>query len=105
MPACRSIRKQLFKKAHELISLYEAEGISRERILIKVASTWEGIKAAEILEEAGIHCNLTLLFSHAQAIACAEAGVRLISPFVGRILDWHKKDRGVSEIPAPEDRA
>lgn len=91
------------KKAHELISLYEAEGISRERILIKVASTWEGIKAAEILEEAGIHCNLTLLFSHAQAIACAEAGVRLISPFVGRILDWHKKDRGVSEIPAPED--
>ncbi|MCE5177648.1 MAG: transaldolase [Porphyromonadaceae bacterium] len=91
------------KKAHELISLYEDEGISRERILIKVASTWEGIKAAEILEEAGIHCNLTLLFSHAQAIACAEAGVRLISPFVGRILDWHKKDRGVSEIPAPED--
>ncbi len=91
------------KKARELIALYEEAGISRERILIKVASTWEGIKAAEILEKEGIHCNLTLLFSQAQAIACAEAGVRLISPFVGRILDWHKKDRGVSEIPAPED--
>lgn len=91
------------KKARELIALYEEAGISRERILIKVASTWEGIKAAEILEREGIHCNLTLLFSQAQAIACAEAGVRLISPFVGRILDWHKKDRGVSEIPAPED--
>ena len=91
------------KKARELISLYEAEGIPRERILIKVASTWEGIKAAEIIEKEGIHCNLTLLFSQAQAIACAEAGVRLISPFVGRILDWHKKDRGVSEITATED--
>ena len=91
------------KKARELISLYEAEGISRQRILIKVASTWEGIKAAEIIEKEGIHCNLTLLFSQAQAIACADAGVRLISPFVGRILDWHKKDRGVSEIPATED--
>jgi len=91
------------KKARELIALYEEAGISRERILIKVAATWEGIKAAEILEKEGIHCNLTLLFSQAQAIACAEAGVRLISPFVGRILDWHKKDRGVSEIPAPED--
>lgn len=91
------------KKAHELIALYEEAGISRERILIKVAATWEGIKAAEILEKENIHCNLTLLFSRAQAIACAEAGVRLISPFVGRILDWHKKDRGVSEIPAPED--
>ena len=91
------------KKARELISLYAADGISRERILIKVASTWEGIKAAEILEKEGIHCNLTLLFSQAQAIACAEAGVRLISPFVGRILDWHKKDRGVSEITATED--
>jgi len=91
------------KKARELIALYEEAGISCERILIKVAATWEGIKAAEILEKEGIHCNLTLLFSQAQAIACAEAGVRLISPFVGRILDWHKKDRGVSEIPAPED--
>lgn len=91
------------KKAREIIGLYEDAGISRKRILIKIASTWEGIKAAEILEKEGIHCNLTLLFSQAQAIACAEAGVRLISPFVGRILDWYKKDRGVNEIPANED--
>ncbi|MBK5196401.1 MAG: transaldolase, partial [Proteiniphilum sp.] len=91
------------RKARELIRLYEDAGIPRERILIKVASTWEGIKAAEIIEKEGIHCNLTLLFSQVQAIACAEAGVRLISPFVGRILDWHKKDRGVSEIAASED--
>lgn len=91
------------RKAREIIALYEAAGISRNRVLIKVASTWEGIKAAEIIEKEGIHCNLTLLFSLAQAIACAEAGVRLISPFVGRILDWHKKDRGVSEIPGAED--
>ncbi|RNC65009.1 transaldolase [Proteiniphilum sp. X52] len=90
-------------KARELIALYETSGISRERILIKLASTWEGIKAAEILEKEGIHCNLTLLFSFAQAVACAEAGVRLISPFVGRILDWYKKERGVAEIPAHED--
>ena len=90
-------------KARELIALYEANGISRERILIKVASTWEGIKASEALEKEGIHGNLTLLFSIAQAIRCAEANVTLISPFVGRILDWYKKDRGVSEIPAPED--
>lgn len=91
------------KKAREIIGLYEDAGISRERILIKIASTWEGIRAAEIIEKEGIHCNLTLLFSQAQAIACAEAGVRLISPFVGRILDWHKKNSGVSEIPAMED--
>lgn len=91
------------KKAREIIALYEENGVSRERILIKIASTWEGIKAAEIVEKEGIRCNLTLLFSQAQAIACAEAGVRLISPFVGRILDWYKKDRGVSEIPAQED--
>lgn len=91
------------QKARDIIALYEENGISRERILIKIASTWEGIRAAEILEKEGIRCNLTLLFSMAQAIACAEAGVRLISPFVGRILDWHKKDRGVSEIPAVED--
>ena len=91
------------KKAHELIKLYEGNGISRERILIKVASTWEGIRAAEQLEKEGIHCNLTLLFSLAQAIRCAEAKVTLISPFVGRILDWHKKDRGVSEIAPTED--
>lgn len=90
-------------KAREIIGLYESAGISRERVLIKIASTWEGIKAAEIVEKEGIHCNLTLLFSQVQAIACAEAGVRLISPFVGRILDWHKKDRGVPEIPATED--
>jgi len=90
-------------KARELIALYEAAGISRERVLIKMASTWEGIKAAEIVEKEGIHCNLTLLFSMAQAVACAEAGVRLISPFVGRIMDWYKKDRGVAEIPAVED--
>jgi transaldolase len=90
-------------KARELIALYEANGISRERVLIKVASTWEGINAAEIIEKEGIHCNLTLLFSKAQAIRCAEAGVTLISPFVGRILDWHKKERGVSSIPGAED--
>ena len=90
-------------KARELIALYEANGISRERILIKVASTWEGIRASEQLEKEGIHGNLTLLFSMAQAVRCAEANVTLISPFVGRILDWHKKDRGVTEIPATED--
>ena len=90
-------------KARELISLYEDNGINRERVLIKIASTWEGIKAAEILEKEGIHCNLTLLFSQAQAIACAEAGVRLISPFVGRILDWYKKQRGVDVIAVTED--
>ena len=90
-------------KARELIAFYEDAGISRERVLIKLASTWEGIKAAEILEKEGIHCNLTLLFSFAQAVACAEANVTLISPFVGRILDWHKKDRGVDYIPPNED--
>ncbi|MCE5332556.1 MAG: transaldolase [Bacteroidales bacterium] len=90
-------------KARELIALYQTNGISRERVLIKVASTWEGIQAAEILEKEGIHCNLTLLFSMAQAVGCAEAKVTLISPFVGRILDWYKKDRGVSSIPAAED--
>ena len=81
-------------KARHLIAAYEKEGHSRERILIKIASTWEGIKAAEILEKEGIHCNLTLLFSFPQAVACAEAGVQLISPFVGRILDWHKAATG-----------
>lgn len=81
-------------KAREIIALYEARGISRARILIKIASTWEGIKAAEQLEREGIHCNLTLLFSFAQAVACAEAGVQLISPFVGRIYDWYKKSTG-----------
>ncbi len=90
-------------KARHLIALYEKAGISRKRILIKVAATWEGIRAAEKLEQEGIQTNLTLLFSKTQAIACAEAGVTLISPFVGRILDWHKKDRGVDKIPAKED--
>ncbi|MFM7887291.1 MAG: transaldolase [Pseudanabaena sp.] len=91
------------EKAHYLISQYEAHGISRERILIKIAATWEGIKAAEDLEKDGIHCNLTLLFGMHQAIACAEAGVKLISPFVGRILDWYKKDTGRDGYPAHED--
>jgi len=95
--------KGTIAKARELISLYESAGISRERILIKIASTWEGIRAAEVLEKEGIHCNLTLLFSLTQAVACAEAGVTLISPFVGRILDWHKKDRGIADIPPEED--
>lgn len=81
-------------KARELITAYEHEGIERDRVLIKIASTWEGIKAAETLEKDGIHCNLTLLFSLPQAIACAEAKVQLISPFVGRILDWHKAKSG-----------
>jgi transaldolase len=82
------------KKAHEIIAAYKARGIERERILIKLASTWEGIKAAEVLQAEGIDCNLTLLFSHAQAVACADAKAFLISPFVGRILDWHKKSTG-----------
>ncbi|MCS0581418.1 transaldolase [Massilia pinisoli] len=81
-------------KGRELIALYEAAGIQRSRVLIKIASTWEGIRAAEILEKDGIRCNLTLLFSLCQAIACAEAGVQLISPFVGRIYDWYKKSTG-----------
>jgi transaldolase len=88
--------------AREVIGLYEKAGIGRERILIKVASTWEGIKAAEQLQKEGINCNLTLLFSFPQAVACAEAGVRLISPFVGRILDWYKKNTGKT-YPGHED--
>src|SRR5580700_4936875 len=90
-------------KARKLIGLYHKAGIGRERVLIKVASTWEGIRAAEQLEREGIHCNLTLLFSFAQAVACAEAGVTLISPFVGRIYDWYKKEGGGAEIPADQD--
>jgi len=90
-------------KARDIIAQYEEVGVSRDRILIKIASTWEGIKAAEILEKEGIHCNLTLLFGFHQAIACAEAGVTLISPFVGRILDWYKKETGRESYPAPED--
>jgi transaldolase len=90
-------------KARNFIDLYKKAGIDRERILIKVGSTWEGIKAAERLEREGIHCNLTLLFSFAQAVACAEAKVTLISPFVGRIYDYYLKDRGVKDIPIEED--
>src|SRR3954452_6173558 len=90
-------------KARKLIGMYEKAGIDRKRILIKIASTWEGIKAAEQLEREGIHCNLTLLFSFAQAVACAEAGVTLISPFVGRIYDWYVKENGGKDIPADSD--
>jgi transaldolase len=89
-------------KARELIALYEKAGISRERVLIKVSTTWEGIRAAADLEKAGIHCNMTLLFSFAQAVACADAGVTLISPFVGRIYDYYKKERG-GDIPRADD--
>jgi transaldolase len=83
-------------RAHRIIALYEAAGIGRERVLIKVASTWEGIQAARILQHEGIHCNLTLLFSFCQAVACGDAGVTLISPFVGRIYDWYKKAAGAA---------
>jgi transaldolase len=89
-------------KARYLIGMYEKAGIPRERILIKIASTWEGIKAAEVLQKEGINCNLTLLFSLAQAVACAEGGIKLISPFVGRILDWYKKSTG-KDYTATED--
>ncbi len=91
------------EKAHKLMAMYNEAGISNDRILIKLASTWEGIKAAEQLEQSGINCNLTLLFSFAQAQACAEAGAYLISPFVGRILDWYKKSTGKTEYAADED--
>jgi transaldolase len=83
-------------RARRLISLYEAAGIGRDRVLIKIAATWEGIQAARTLEREGIHCNLTLLFSFAQAVACGQAGVQLISPFVGRIYDWYKKAAGAT---------
>lgn len=89
-------------KARKLIKMYEDNGVSKDRVLIKIASTWQGIKAAEILEKEGINCNLTLLFSFAQARACAEAGAYLISPFVGRILDWYKKSTG-EEYTAQND--
>ncbi len=89
-------------KAREIIALYEKAGIPRERILIKLAATWEGIKAAELLQQEKINCNLTLLFSFAQAVACAEAKVQLISPFVGRILDWYKKSTGKDYAPAED---
>lgn len=90
-------------KAREIIALYEKAGVSRDRVLIKIASTWEGIKAAEVLEKEGIHCNLTLLFSFAQAVACAEAGIQLISPFVGRILDWHKAKNPAADFAGAKD--
>ena len=91
------------EKARKLIALYNAAGISNDRILIKIASTWQGIRAAEILEKEGINCNLTLLFSESQARACAEAGVYLISPFVGRILDWYKANSDKKEYAPAED--
>ncbi|MDN3506601.1 MAG: transaldolase [Simkaniaceae bacterium] len=90
-------------KAHHLITLYEEAGIDRKRILIKLASTWEGIQAAKVLEKEGIHCNMTLMFSLAQAIGCADAGATLISPFVGRIFDWYKKAEGKESYPPAED--
>ena len=90
-------------KARGLVSLYEKVGVGRERVLIKLAATWDGIRAAERLERGGIHCNMTLLFSFAQAVACADAGVTLISPFVGRIYDWHRQARKVDDIPVEED--
>ena len=89
-------------KGRDLIALYSNAGIPRERVLIKMASTWEGIRAAEILEKEGIRCNMTLLFSLAQAIACAEAGAQLISPFVGRIYDWYKKSTGIDYVGAED---
>jgi transaldolase len=90
-------------KARRFIELYEGAGVPRKRILVKVAATWEGIRAAEALEREGIHCNMTLLFSFAQAVACAQAGVTLISPFVGRIYDWHKAARKVDDIAVEDD--
>ena len=90
-------------KARRFIELYERQGVSRKRVLIKLSSTWEGIRAAEKLEREGIHCNMTLLFSFAQAVACAEAGVTLISPFVGRIYDWYRAAKKVDDIPVEED--
>ena len=95
-------RDKTITEARDVIRQYDEAGISRERVLIKIASTWEGIKAAELLEKEGIHCNLTLLFGMHQAIACAEAGVTLISPFVGRILDWYKADTGQIYVGAED---
>jgi transaldolase len=95
-------REGSMAKAREIIALYEKSGVDRERVLVKVASTWEGIKAAEQLQKEHINCNLTLLFSFPQAVACADAGVKLISPFVGRILDWHKKNSGHDFAPTED---
>ena len=90
------------EKGRALIALYEAAGVARERVLIKIASTWEGIRAAEVLEQEGIRCNMTLMFSLPQAVACADAGAQLISPFVGRIYDWHKKSTGIDYTGAED---
>ncbi len=95
-------REKTIEQARDIIQQYDEAGVSRERVLIKIASTWEGIKAAEILEKEGIHCNMTLLFGLHQAIACAEAKATLISPFVGRILDWYKKDTGKDYVGADD---
>ncbi len=95
--------RAMIEKARSLINLYDQLGVDRSRVLIKIASTWEGIRAAEILEQENINCNLTLLFGFSQAAACADAGVTLISPFVGRILDWHLKNTGKTAYPAAED--
>lgn len=96
-------REESIEKARRFISLYEKTGVKRDRVLIKLAATWEGIEAAAKLEREGIHCNMTLLFSFAQAVACADAGVTLISPFVGRIYDWHRQQRKVDDIDISED--
>ncbi len=101
-PTFPSTREASIAKAHGIIAAYKARGIEKDRILIKLASTWEGIRAAEVLQKEGIDCNLTLLFSKAQAIACADAKAFLISPFVGRILDWYKKSTG-KDYTAEED--
>ncbi|MEO8429337.1 MAG: transaldolase, partial [Verrucomicrobiota bacterium] len=95
-------RDGLVAKAHKFIDLYKKQNISRERILIKIASTWEGIRAAEVLQKEGINCNMTLLFSLPQAVACAEAGATLVSPFVGRILDWYKAKTGKDYSPSED---
>jgi transaldolase len=94
--------EKTIEQAHSIIEKYDKAGVGRDRVLIKIASTWEGIKAAEVLEKEGIHCNLTLLFGIHQAIAAADAGVTLISPFVGRILDWYKKDTGKDYVGADD---
>ena len=92
----------LVTEARQFIALYQKQGVPRERVLIKIASTWEGVRAAEVLQKEGINCNMTLLFSLVQAVACAEVGAKLISPFVGRILDWHKKNTGKDFAPAED---
>ena len=92
----------LVKKAHRFLELYKEKGISKDRVLIKIATTWEGVEAARVLQKEGINCNMTLLFSMAQAVACAEAGAKLISPFVGRILDWHKAKTGKDFVGAED---